>query len=538
LNFLRQNFDDRIETACVSLIPTASVFERQGRDEAYLERYRPLASEPTIRRIALAVPQDGDVTLLIPDSLKRQFIPAAWPPDWEGVRARLQARLRGEPPEPNAAATVIELPRFSAPGPAGPREQEWLLVDLNVDYIAGTVLPALLNRYLGDNGRLEYDSEVVITADHSRSIYRSTSDRGRQSSFAMDAAIGLLDIRLGQNRGDRHGGPPRWRPGDFERRPRFAEGPPPGIGPPDAPRPPGQGLWLLKVHHRIGSLETLVRQARRRNILMSGGILVLIVAAIGMLLHYFRQAQTMAELQMNFVAGVSHEFRTPLTVIRTAAYNLKGNLINRPDQVERYGKLIEEECEKLAALVGQVLRYGRVKAGFAIDDREPVAIGALLEDSLQGRRDALNERGLTVEKHIAAGLPLVLADSAAMKQAFQNLLDNALKYGTDRERWIGVSAALTPDKNGSVVEIRIADRGPGIPSEERRRIFDPFFRGRRALEDQVHGTGLGLSLVKKIIEAHGGTIQVDSESHGAEFIIRLPAAPQELQHNEFADSIG
>jgi len=87
------------------------------------------------------------------------------------------------------------------------------------------------------------------------------------------------------------------------------------------------------------------------------------------------------------------------------------------------------------------------------------------------------------------------------------------------------------------VEIRIADRGPGIPADEQEHIFDPFFRGQRAVQDQVHGSGLGLYLVKKIVEAHGGTIQVKSEPmNGAEFTIRIPAAPPEMQ-DEFAHSI-
>jgi signal transduction histidine kinase len=92
------------------------------------------------------------------------------------------------------------------------------------------------------------------------------------------------------------------------------------------------------------------------------------------------------------------------------------------------------------------------------------------------------------------------------------------------------------------VEIRVADRGPGIPAEEQRHIFEPFFRGRRAVHDQVHGTGLGLSLAKKIVEAHGGSIRVRSEQgKGTEFIVRIPSMPAELQRerqNEPAHSIG
>ena len=114
----------------------------------------------------------------------------------------------------------------------------------------------------------------------------------------------------------------------------------------------------------------------------------------------------------------------------------------------------------------------------------------------------------------------------ALKQALQNLLHNAVKYGAGESRWVGVSASGTGSESAPVVEIRVADRGPGIPSDEQAHIFEPFFRGRSALQNQIHGTGLGLNLAKKIIEAHGGSISVKSVvMKGSEFIVRLPAVP-------------
>jgi signal transduction histidine kinase len=123
-----------------------------------------------------------------------------------------------------------------------------------------------------------------------------------------------------------------------------------------------------------------------------------------------------------------------------------------------------------------------------------------------------------------------------LSHAIQNLLDNALKYGTESSNWVGISAAEAQSEKGTMVEIRIADRGPGIPPDEQRQIFRPFFRGRRALEDQAPGTGLGLNLVKMIIEAHEGTIEVKSApGEGTEFIMRIPAAAPEPDY-EFSHS--
>jgi signal transduction histidine kinase len=130
----------------------------------------------------------------------------------------------------------------------------------------------------------------------------------------------------------------------------------------------------------------------------------------------------------------------------------------------------------------------------------------------------------------------VLGDARALRQVIENLVCSAAKYGSchgssqgDRPQgnnWIGIFASKTTGNSPAAVEIRVADRGPGIPAGEQAHIFDPFFRGARAVQDQIHGTGLGLSLVKKIVEAHGGSIRVKSEPmKGAEFIVQLPAAP-------------
>lgn len=266
------------------------------------------------------------------------------------------------------------------------------------------------------------------------------------------------------------------------------------------------------------------------------------LATAGALVRFSRQAQRLAEMEMEFVTGVSHELRTPLTVIRTAAFNLRGRLANNPSQVERYGTLIRQESEKLTAIVEQVLQFASAKRGRVIRERESVSVESLIDDSLQSSRGILEHSLCQVDKEIEPGLPLVLGDSMALRQAVQNLIHNAVKYGIDGSNWIGVFARAVPGPDGPMVEIQVADRGPGIPRDEQRHIFDAFFRGKRAVADQVHGTGLGLNLVKKIVEAHGGTVEVQSEPGlGTSFILRIPARPTEPPtgvKDEFTHSSG
>jgi signal transduction histidine kinase len=280
------------------------------------------------------------------------------------------------------------------------------------------------------------------------------------------------------------------------------------------------------VRHRAGSLEAVVSQARWRNLAVTAGVLLLMIGSLAALIRYTRRTQKLAALQMDFVAGISHELRTPLTVIHTAAYNLRGKLAANPSQVERYGALIQQESGRLTELVEQVLRFAGANAGRVIQEREPLSVASMIEETMESSKAVFQGAGCVVETRIDPGLPLVMADPLALKQALQNLFHNAAKYGTGSSHWIGVSASKADGEEKGMVEIRVADHGPGIPADEQEHIFESFFRGRRAMQDQIHGTGLGLDLAKRIVEAHGGTIRVKSAPmKGTEFIVWIPAAP-------------
>jgi signal transduction histidine kinase len=248
------------------------------------------------------------------------------------------------------------------------------------------------------------------------------------------------------------------------------------------------------------------------------------MASAAALVRFTRRAQRLAELQMDFVAGVSHELRTPLTVIHTAAYNLRGKLANDPGQVEKYGELIQRESGRLAEMVDEVLRFAGSATGRTTLEREPVYVEVLIEEALESSKATMEGAGCVVEKTIDPELPPVLGDPSALKRVFSNLLSNAAKHGGQGGGWIGIAASKARENGRDAIEVRVSDRGPGIPADEQRQVFDPFFRGRRAVREQIHGSGLGLNLVKRIVEAHGGTIRVRSEPGKlTEFTVHLTA---------------
>jgi signal transduction histidine kinase len=466
-------FDQEISSACSALAPDPARSEALGPAVAYAEQYTRLKKSDTqlFRRVGLAAPKEGKLQLLVLDPASDRFLPACPPTGWTPKLDDMAVRLHG----------VVVPPQ---------RVQGWRLVELNREYITRTLLPEPVNVYLGEEGRLDYDVVVADTRNFSDVFYRAAAPGAPLSAVDADASAALLT---------------------------------------EIPSADPHARWRLLARSRAGSLATLVKQSRQRNLVVLVSVLALILMTIAVPVHFSRQAQRLAELQINYVASISHELRTPLTVIRTAAYNLRdARLRDRPDQVERYGSLIESESGKLQGLVDHVLRYASAKSGNVV--REPVALNHLLKDVLQTSRPAIEDAGVVLEEKISTNLPPVLADSLALRHVLQNLLDNAMKYGREGGNWIGVHADAVTDEEGPAVRIDVSDRGPGIPADEMTRVFDPFFRGRKAVRDQVHGTGLGLNLVRTIIEAHGGSIRVKSEpSRGAAFTIRIPAAPDGFQ---------
>ncbi len=559
LNELSRAFNAELSAACAALAPTGAEVADLGREAAYERRFqlwRETTGRPELfRRVAIAWQAGGQPILRVLTAESGTFVPMEWPAewsfmrDWVASRSRRSPRPRGPAPpggesrdpgrtkaDPKGPAsrqgsrvvddtTLIDVPRFggAGDGPGGGfdrgEEQDWLLAEVNPGYAADILLPSLLARFLGESYADEYQVEVVARGRPSEIIYRTGDPQALSQSGEPDAAVTLFSVAPGGiGPGTRE--PQPYRPGFGAR----VRGEPPARQDMQGPGDTARGRWQLSVWSKAGSLAVIVGRARQRNLAISAVILLLLVATGVALLRFSRQAQRLAEVEMEFVAGVSHELRTPLTVIRTAAYNLRGKLAANPSQVEQYGELIQRESEKLTALVEQVLRFAGAKKGRVIHEREPVSVEDLIDASLQSSRGILGEEHCQVEKRVEPGLAPIFGDATALQYALQNLISNAVKYGIEGERWLGVFAAGVSAGNRRWIEIRVEDHGPGVPPEEQAYLFDAFFRGKKAVQDQVHGTGLGLNLVKKTVEAHGGTVRVQSQAgSGTSFILRIPA---------------
>ncbi len=278
------------------------------------------------------------------------------------------------------------------------------------------------------------------------------------------------------------------------------------------------GVWTLNVQHTAGSLEQFIANTRRKNLGVSFGILSLLAVSVVLIFLSAQRAKRFAQKQVDFVSAVSHEFRTPLAVIYSASENLTDGVVQNENQVSQYGNLIKREGVKLSAMVEQILEFAGARSGKQkYDFRRETDVKVVIENALAECEPLIKEKGFTVEKEIAENLPRIPVDEKALSQTIQNLIVNAVKYSNESV-WLKISA-----KNGEgKIKIAVEDKGIGIAPKDLKHIFEPFYRSKTVVDEQIHGNGLGLSLVKQTVEAHGGKIEVKSEiGKGSRFTIEL-----------------
>ena len=288
-----------------------------------------------------------------------------------------------------------------------------------------------------------------------------------------------------------------------------------------------QGAWQLRLRHRTGSLDAIVAQSRRRNVAISLGVLGLLAASFVLVLASAQRQQRLSRQQMEFVAAVSHELRTPLAVICSAGENLADGVVADATQVKRYGSLIETEGRRLGDMVERVMAFAGISSGTPSRSRVDVDVARVVVEAVDGVKHDAHERGVTIAVDVGGAanghLPAVSGDPDAIRSAVQNIVGNAVKYSPDGAT---VDVAAAAQANG--VRIRVVDRGLGIDATDLPHIFKPFYRGRRAVDAQVRGSGVGLSVVRHVIDAHQGTIEIDSHAgEGTTVTIVLPAVANE-----------
>lgn len=448
-----------------------------------------------------------------PDLVAALRVEDTWPPSpLDGARGVLSevggsGEWRFDPRDPALVFTL------------GPNAQLGVALDQAV--IARKILPDLANRYFQGTDGLDYEVAVVSGMARRQVIYSSDPGFGDREVPDADGTLNIFgrSVRTGTTAPlsvfhrtfDRHQPVPAatltWLP--------LAS---------DADEADD---WRLVVRHRRGGpLGAFVADMHQRDLVISFGALLLLVLSMGMLIVTSSRAQRLARLQMDFVTAVSHELRTPLTVISSAADNIAQGVVQGPDQLRQYGSVIRSQVGHLSGLVEEILLFAATRSRPQHLTLTPVDLPAAVSAALTATDELLRAAQFTVECHVPSDLPPVTGDLLAVSQVLQNLISNALKYGHDG-RWLGIATRVVERAPGDrEVQISVSDRGHGIAAEDLSHIFEPFYRSASARSAQIHGTGLGLTLAKRLAEAMHGDLTVASAAEaGAAFTLHLPVTP-------------
>ena len=384
-----------------------------------------------------------------------------------------------------------------------------VILVLDWAYVVEEMLPTLIERlFSGTDGERLYQVAIAV-GDGQSFLYRSDASIDADWLAAADRR---QPIRLFQpaQAVQQETSRPSQRPLVSVRRRIAIAGASAGLAPEFA------------VAHVSGSLADAVAQQRVRNLGMGLGVLLLLAGAMALVFASARRAGRLAAMQMEFIAGVTHELRTPLAVISSIGENLSDGVVSSAEGAKRYGRLIADQARRLSGMVEDTLQFVSLESGGGQFTLAAVDPALALQRAVEEAQPMVEQAGFELERGGAADLPQVRADERALQQILANLISNAVKYGTPG-RWIRVEAEAGKSAGGRGVQIRIHDRGKGIAKEERAHIFDAFYRGPDAVAEGIQGSGLGLKLARDLALGMGAKLSLRSEpGRGSVFTLHLP----------------
>jgi signal transduction histidine kinase len=438
----------------------------------------------------------------------------------QAKRARAQPSRARLLPEPPALMIDVRRPpgsRTSSVAGRRRRADDLEAGSLIVLFSRSALSSGLLARVSGTHLGTEQDEVVLSVFDPRDPLTPVFSTSPPLAQTTGDASRPIFSVRFFPEL--RGSAPPRGVLADELRQRREGRGQRGRWRPPPID-PDARGAWELVAMRREGSVAIAATRLRRRNLSLGLGIVILLGATTAALLRSLQATRSLVARQMDLVTGVTHELNTPLAAIQSAAANLADGVVEEPARVRDYGEVIGAEARRLGGLVTHVLDFAGTSAASLQRERERVDLAELVATTLDDFRWTIEQNEIEVELNLEPAPPAVEVEPEAVRRALHNVLGNALKYGA-AGGWLGVEI----ESGDREVQLRIADRGPGIARAERQRIFEPFERGREVAASHVHGSGLGLAVARRLVEEQGGSLELlETQGKGASFCIRFPIA--------------
>jgi signal transduction histidine kinase len=275
---------------------------------------------------------------------------------------------------------------------------------------------------------------------------------------------------------------------------------------------------ILGIRLHGTTIASISNHFLRSNFLILGALSLLMGGGMILTFRNVTRELALAKLKSDFVSNVSHELRTPLALIRLYAETLELGRLSNPGKQQEYYEIIRKESERLTSLINNILDFSRIESGKKEYSFRETDVADLVRSTLDSYRFEIEQNGFQFEQKIDNNLPQLHVDREAIARSLLNLVNNAVKYSAT-EKYLGVHLY----RNNSVINLEVVDHGIGIPAKEHPKIFEKFYRVGDPLVHNTKGSGLGLSLVRHIVQAHGGEVVVESApGQGSKFIITLP----------------
>lgn len=286
--------------------------------------------------------------------------------------------------------------------------------------------------------------------------------------------------------------------------------------------------WKIAVGYKDTTIEALAKDNFQKNLMLTLFVLSLLVLGIILTLRATSREMKLAQAKSTFVSNVSHELKTPLALIRLFAETLELGRVKSSEKAQEYYRIINNESRRLTQLINNILDFSKIEAGRKEYEFQETDVAEVVEEVIRSYEYQIVNAGFELATDIAHDLPTASIDRDAISQAVLNLINNAVKY-SDEDKKINVRVRARDNS----VAIEVMDTGIGIPRSEQEKIFEKFYRVSTGLVHNTKGSGLGLALVKHIVEAHKGQITVESgPGKGSKFTILIPASAASVKTKE------